>query len=158
MREVARVSCLSPGGIYHYFRSKTDLLLYGLDPEALARACSDAADELAVALRADGATPDTVIELYVERNLIMLDFVRPALQAAIELGRPELRRRLAPGLLEDADALVSSLRAVDPDSPVAPEAAAVLRRTILGLALDESVSREEARRQLTWLLAELRSP
>lgn len=156
MRDIARVSFLSPGGIYHYFRTKAELMLYGLEPEGLSRACSDAAEELASA-RESGVPMDvsTAVGLYVERNLRMLEFVRPALHAAIELGRPELRQQLSAGLRDDADGLVSSLRSIDPDLDVAPEAGEILRRTILGLALDETTAEANARSQLEWLFTRL---
>jgi AcrR family transcriptional regulator len=154
IRDVARASCLSPGGIYHYFRSKTDLVLHGLEPEALSRACTDAAREL-TALLAGASPPDAdhVIELWVDKTLVMLDFVRPALHAAIELGRPELRQRLSAGLREDADSLMAALVSLDPEIANPDGSADLMRRTILGLALDETVSRTEARRQLAWLLS-----
>lgn len=158
LRDIARASCLSPGGIYHYFRSKAEIALYGLHPEALSRACTDAGRSLAAALP-DGARRDaqTAVELYVERNLLMLELVRPALLAAIELGRTELRDRLAIGLRDDADALISTLRSLDPGMPCAPDSAEALRRTILGLALDDGVTTQQARRQLKWLLRRILS-
>lgn len=156
MRQIARASCLSSGGIYHYFRSKTDLVLYGLEPEALSRACSEATEELAELLE-DGTASDveTAVELYAEKTLLMLAFVRPALHAAIELGRPELRTRLTTGLRADADSLVSGLERLHPGIVAAPEPAEAIRRTVLGLALDESITESEAGHQLNWLFREL---
>lgn len=156
MGQIARASCLSPGGIYHYFRSKTDLVLYGLEPEALSRACTEATRELA-ALLADGTEADleAAVALYVEKTLLMLAFVRPALHAAIELGRPALRARLTAGLREDADSLLSGLESLHPGIVTAPEHAEAVRRTVLGLALDETITAAEAGRQLTWLFREL---
>lgn len=155
---VARAACLSPGGIYHYFTSKRQLVLYGLEPQALSRACMEEAaelhDALASARRSDLAE---VIGLYVEKNVRMLEFVRPALHAAVELGRPELRRRLSAGIKEDADHLVSALRSLHPDATqqTAEESANAIRRTILGLAVHETVTAAEARRQLLWLFRQL---
>lgn len=104
------------------------------------------------------AGPERVIDAYVEKTVSMLDFVRPALHAAIELGRPELRRALAAGLKDDADALVSVLSALRPGRPIAEGAAESIRRTILGLAVDEGVDADDARGQLDWLLRELLPP
>lgn len=156
VRELARASHLSPGGIYHYFRSKADLALYGLEPEGLSRACTEAARELTGTLACHrAAAASTIVRLYVEKSVAMLEFVRPALHAAIELGRPELRGRLAAGLREDSDSLVRALESLDPPVEVVPGAAEALRRVTLGLALDESVTGREAGRELTWLFSRL---
>jgi hypothetical protein len=48
--------------------------------------------------------------------------------------------------------LLSTLRLLLPGVTVPPESAETLRRTIMGFALDESVSPARARRHLTWLL------
>ena len=155
IKELALAACLSPGGIYHYFGSKEQLLLYGLEPEALSRACMEEAAELYAVL--DRQKPDAreVIELYVEKNVRMLEFVRPAIQAAIEFGRPALKRRLSAGLKEDADSLVTALSMLQCGPVDAEESANAIRRTILGLAVDEGVRSDEARRQLHWLFHKL---
>lgn len=153
---IARAAYLSPGGVYHYFRSKRQLVLYGLEPEALSRACSDEAADLHEVLAS--ATSDDlreIIDLYVEKNVRMLEFVRPALQAAIELGRPALRNRLSAGLRKDADFLVSALAPLVDAPASADDTANTIRRTILGLALDEGIRPAEARRQLLGLFRRL---
>jgi AcrR family transcriptional regulator len=155
LKAVARIACISPGGIYHYFTSKTHLVLYGLNPEGLSRACTEEAADLHEELA--GADPDVreVVRLYVEKNVRMLEFVRPALQAAIELGRPELKRRLSASLKEDADALVAALAGLATGPINCEEAAEAIRRTILGLAVDEGVLPVTARRQLEWLFQQI---
>jgi len=156
VQEVARASCLSPGGIYHYFGSKTDVALYGLRPEALSRACTDAGREVARCL--SSGRPDngeTAIRIFVEKNVLMFEFVRPALLAAVELGRPELQKRLTAGLRQDADSFVSTMRSFQPRFVAGDELAETLRRAVLGLALDDSVTTQEARRQIDWLLRRL---
>ena len=156
IKAVAHAACLSPGGIYHYFASKHRLVLYGLEPEALSTACKDEAAELSGALAGDTRADVTqVIALYVEKSVRMLGFVRPALHAAIELGRPELRRHLSAGLREDADFLVSALGSLAVSPAGAGEAAGAIRRATLGLAMDEGVTPDEARRQLSWLFRRL---
>lgn len=152
MDSVAHAACLSTGGIYHYFRSKQQLVTYGLDPEGLSGACMEESRALREALgRSRRPHPMEVVELYVEKNVRMLDFVRPALHAAIELGRPELREALSAGLREDADSLAAVLDSLHASPSTSAEAANAIRRTLLGLALDESVRPAEARRQLLWL-------
>lgn len=156
IRDLARASYSSPGGLYHYFRTKADLVLYGLDPEALSRMCSEAGRELAIGPSGDGnSDPATLVRLFVRKNLRMIEFVRPALHAAIELGRSELRRRLDRALRDEADSLVSTLRSLQPGADIAPETAEAIRRAVLALAVDETVTRDEAERQLTFLFEEI---
>jgi len=93
--------------------------------------------------------------LYVEKSVRMLEFVRPSLHAAIELGRPELRQTLSAGLREDADYLVSALATIGASVENTRQLASAIRRQTLGLALDESVTPAEAGRQLTWLFRRL---
>lgn len=152
MKAVARAACLSPGGIYHYFRSKHQLVLYGLEPEALSRECMDSAEDLHDILAPNRYSDVTeIVRLYVEKNVKMLEFVRPALHAAVELGRSELRRRLSAGIREDAGSLVYNLRVLHPGIAMVEESAGAIRRTIIGLAIDDAVTTVEARRQLLWL-------
>lgn len=156
IRDLAQASYSSPGGLYHYFRTKADLVLYGLSPEALSRMCSEAGRELAASRRGDGdPDPATFVRLFVRKNLRMIEFVRPALHAAIELGRSELRRQLDRALRDEADSLVSTLRSLQPEADIAPQAAEAIRRAVLALALDETVTREEAEGHLTFLFEEL---
>lgn len=154
IKAVAEEACLSPGGIYHYFASKRQLVLYGLEPEALSRACLDASRDLLksmASMQPSGCRE--VIRLYVDKNLRMLEFVRPTLQAAVELGRPELQDRLSEGIRKDADSLVTALRTLHPALAIAEDAANAIRRTILGLAVDDNVTPVEARRHLLWLFS-----
>lgn len=156
IKSVARAAWLSPGGIYHYFGSKRQLVLYGLEPEALSRACSDSTRELMEAVSSTSPPdPAHLVDLYVEKNVRMLEFVRPALQAAIELGRSEMRTRLSDAVRRDSDWLVSALRTIHPGLEMADDSADAIRRTILGLALDDSLPPSESRRQLLWLFRSL---
>jgi len=41
MRQAAHAACLSVGGLYHYFPTKRELLLYTLQPDTLDRRCQD---------------------------------------------------------------------------------------------------------------------
>lgn len=124
VEEIARAALLTRGGIYHYFSSKEEMALYGLAPEALAEACHGAAPELKRELsRMGGPDPEKLVDLYAERALHMLEFVRPALDVAVELGRDHLREPLSRGVREDADGLVSALRPLLSDPADAEEMA-----------------------------------
>jgi AcrR family transcriptional regulator len=41
MRQAAASAHMSLGGIYHYFPSKRELVLFGVSPELFARSCAD---------------------------------------------------------------------------------------------------------------------
>src|SRR3954466_12428039 len=41
MQQAAKAACLSVGGLYHYFPTKRDLVLYTLQPDVLDRRCMD---------------------------------------------------------------------------------------------------------------------
>lgn len=41
MRQAADAACMSVGGLYHYFPSKHELALHGLQPVVLGRLCDD---------------------------------------------------------------------------------------------------------------------
>ena len=150
---ISEKACLSPGGIYHYFGSKKELGLYGLQPDALSITCLQAAEDLYDALACEpDVSLEEIVELYVEKNLQMIEFVRPALYAAIELGRADLRWALSRGIRQDADNLKTALKTIRPYLNVPEDSAHPIRRAILGLVLDESLSRGEIREQLVLLL------
>lgn len=133
--EIARAALLSRGGIYHYFRSKEELALYGLDPEALAHVCHLAVPALERELTRPGG-PDVaqVVELYADRTLSMLAFVGAALAAAVELGRDHLKEALSRGARDDANALASVLRRFLTEPGEAEELAESIHSRILWAA------------------------
>ena len=111
MREAARTACISIGGLYHYFPTKRDLLLYGLD--------TDARDRLCVEFREAVATfaswrPDDAIDAYLRHSREMLAFVRPSARAAFELGLAELQDGLDQGFSRNIEELTQTLRHVAP--------------------------------------------
>ncbi len=83
MRQAAKAACLSIGGLYHYFRTKRDLVLHGLCPEALLRHCQDFHAEF-------GHLADLEPQRYLDEgiNVVVREvmFCRPSIHAALELG------------------------------------------------------------------------
>ena len=83
MRQAAKAACLSPGGLYHYFSTKQDLVLFGVQPAAGMRLC--------LAFHAQhgwlkDADFDRFLSAWVDFVVDFVAFGRPAIQAAVELG------------------------------------------------------------------------
>lgn len=151
MNAIAQSAHMSVGGIYHYFDSKHDLLLHGLNLEALALACDtfhramwDAVDRGAPAVAA----------AYVDKSVYMFRLIQPAALAAVEMGISEIRAQLAGAMQQDADGLIQVLIAVSPDlsDGTRTDLAAAIRRTLLALSLDPQATEDDVRRQLTALI------
>lgn len=151
MNALAQSAHMSVGGLYHYFDSKHDLLLHGLNLEALALACDtfhqamwDAVDQGAGAVAA----------AYVDSSVYMFRLVQPAALAALEMGLGEIRAQLAGAMQQDADGLIQALVAVSPDlsDDTRSDLAAAIRRTLLALSLDPHATEDDVRRQLTALI------
>jgi AcrR family transcriptional regulator len=108
MRAVADAACLSVGGLYHYFPNKRALVLHGLRPEARDRLCRDFRARIADAPAAAG------LDAYLDLSVRLLAFVRPAVQAALELGAPTLQAELDAGLAQNAAELQQALALAAP--------------------------------------------
>ena len=89
MRDAARTACMSLGGLHHYFPTKQQLVLFGVEPAAGARLC--------VAFHAQNGWLKTAelsrfLAAWVDFAIDGVWFARPAIQAALELGRPRSLR------------------------------------------------------------------
>jgi len=147
MRQAAEAASLSIGGLYYYFPNKNDLILHGLHPEALRRRCLEFVDHA-------GVWRDQNIHKYYEEYLNFaianVEFIRPSVYAALELGREEflssvdssvnmaakdfreLKRLILPGASdEDLDHIERSLR-----------------RIMISASLDKNLSGNEVRKDM----------
>jgi AcrR family transcriptional regulator len=151
MREAARAACISVGGLYHYFPTKRDLLLHGLDYDARDRLCREYRDRIADLA---GWGLERYLELYLDHSIMMFAFIRPSIQAALELGVEELQAGLDSGLAANVGELVESLSRVVPGVPRRDlEALArALRRVILGALVDRQADLDETRSQIRMLI------
>lgn len=152
MRDAAHDTCLSIGGLYHYFPTKRALVLYGLDWEARSRICDEHRAALGD-LRA--LTPAAYLDCYLDFTMRMFAFMRPSVIAAIELGDGTLQETLDQGLAINVGELAEALRIVLPD--VDRDALAALarsmRRMALGALLDRQVDLDQVRGDLRSLFA-----
>ncbi len=126
MSQAARAACLSIGGLYHYFSTKRDLLLFTLQPETLDRRCQNFHREHRELAARD---PERYLDLFVDFVVQGVRLWQPGIQAALELGVEtfwevldaamrmgserfrEMKRVITPGVSEDTlDQLEYSVR------------------------------------------------
>ncbi len=103
MRDAARAAHMSVGGLYHYFPTKRDLVLHGLEWEARHRLCREYREQL---FSLSGWNANAHIEVYLDLSIRMFAFMRPSVQAALELGAEELQEALDAGLAANVGELV----------------------------------------------------
>lgn len=151
MRQAARAAHLSLGGLYHYFPTKRDLVLHALKPEALARVCAEFNARYAELERTD---PLRYMEADVDYMARQCSFIRPAFQAALELGADDAWDHIRASIEDRLDACTRPLRHALPECTEAEirSLGRSLRRTFFSALLDRTVSREEMRDQLLSLI------
>ena len=144
MRDAARAAHLSVGGLYHYFPTKRDLLLHALTQNALDRFCSDFLKG-SFGLKTDD--PRTFLNLYAEFCAHTCLFVRPAAQAAVELGTETFWPVLDASMQNGLDNFLEALRAVAPglDDSQTLALAQAIRRVLLAGLFDRSMSADDIR-------------
>jgi len=155
MRQAATAAHMSVGGIYHYFPSKRDLVLFVLSPDALQRLC-----ELPHLLLAPVEPPESEAHLatFLEGLVRGVPFLRPAVLAAIELGASPALDFVEATMTVSAHEFAQALRAVRTDIGDAEVQTLdrAVRHVTLGAMLDRSVTCAELRSELCSIL-EMRS-
>jgi AcrR family transcriptional regulator len=146
LRQAARAAQMSLGGLQHYFPTKRDLVLHALKPEAMDRICADFS---ARHTDLERNQPRRYLALQADFMARQYDFIRPAYQAAQELG-PELARRQIEAVIDGR--LSSCTEPVRHAFPECTEAeihsmSRSLRRTFLSALIDRTVTPEELREE-----------
>ncbi len=151
MRDAARAAHMSVGGLYHYFPTKRDLVLHSLEWKAQHRLCREYREQL---FSLSGWNADAHIEVYLDLSIRMFAFMRPSVQAALELGAEELQEALDAGLAANVEELVESLRLVSPEATERDleKLARTIRRVVLGALVDQHADLDETREQLRALV------
>ncbi|MDQ4062312.1 MAG: TetR/AcrR family transcriptional regulator [Actinomycetota bacterium] len=151
IRDAARAAHTSVGGLYHYFPTKRDLVLHGLRWDARNRLCREYRERISNLYE---WSPEGYVEAYLDLSIRMFAFIRPSVQAALELGAEELQEGLDSGLRANVGELVETLRLVVPGipEPNLEALARVIRRAILGTLVDRHADLDETREQLRTLI------
>lgn len=148
MARAARAAGLSVGGLYHRFDSKRSLLLYGLAPENLGRACADFTATWGHLAETD---PVQLVSRALDGFSGAVDrWVRPSVDAAGQLGVDVLQGALSEAMTTELVGMVRSVRRMRPDLPDDRAAALErsLRRVCTAHVLDPTARDGELREQL----------
>jgi AcrR family transcriptional regulator len=151
MREASEAACLSVGGLYHYFPTKRELVLHGLDPVARRRICAD--EGLRLRDLMDGAER-SLVDFFVETTLQLIAFMRPSVIAALDLGDDTLQQTLDARWTTDVGEMVAGFQMMLPDAP-ADELSALarsIRRAMLGVLIEREVDMGVVRADLRRLI------
>ena len=150
MQMAAQAACLSIGGLYHYFPTKRDLVLHGIEPSAIARFCQDFHDESGYL--AD-SNPAAYLNEYLGFVANCIGFVQPATYAALELGMNSLDQVLEPTL---AAANSEFMRLFPLTFPGANredlhQLGRAIHRAIVSALFDKNITPQEFRREVSTL-------
>jgi AcrR family transcriptional regulator len=140
------------GGLYHYFPTKRDLVLYGFQEETLNRLCQNFIDEYGYLAALD---PGQYLEEYSSFAVEQIAFVRPALLAAIELGVETFRKVLDSGLSLITARFTNIARSMSPEISTESigQLERSLKRVILGAALDKEITPAALRSEIFSIFA-----
>ena len=156
MRQAAHAACISLGGLYHYFPTKQELLLHGVQPAATARLCLQFHAQHGWLKTAD---PGRFLPAWVDFAVELVAFSRPAIQAALELGTDTFWNTLESGVNAGLDDLAETLDLLVPASD--PDGLGVLagrlRRSLFAAYVDRSLPADQLRAELLAALDEYRA-
>lgn len=151
MRQVAEAARLSLGGLAHYFPTKRELLLHGLDPRALDRLCQDFLLEYGHLKERD---PRGFVDAFVDSQIEHVLFIRPSFLVAMELGMETLwssMKRSLDGTLEEFRQTLEEVLPF-PQSRNLDVLTGAIRRVMVGSLFEPGVGFEDVRGQLKHLL------
>lgn len=151
MRQAARASCLSVGGLYHYFATKRDLALHGIQYEAIARYCQDFHTKFGDLIKSD---PKAFLDAYLSFVTGAIEFIRPVVHAALELGMDTLGNVLEPSLAAASQEFTATFHAVFPDASEDEiyQAGRAINRAIVSALFDKNITAQEFRSEVTALI------
>lgn len=151
MRVAARAACLSVGGLYHHFPTKRDLVLHGIQSEAIARYCQDFHDGFGYLADSD---PVAYLDAYLDFVADCVGFIQPAIRAALELGLGSLENVLEPTLAAaNAEfAVLFPAAFSDASKEDVYQLGRAIHRTIFAALFDKNLTPQEFRRQVSTLI------
>lgn len=151
MRDAAHAACLSIGGLYHYFPTKRELVLHGLDPAARRRICADEAERLFELMQRSQLS---LVDFFVDTTLRLVAFMRPSVVAALDLGDDTLQQTLDERWTSDVGEMVDGFQLMLPTAPIADlsSLARSIRREMLGALIERDVDLAVVRADLQRLI------
>ena len=150
MREAAEVAFLSVGGLYHYFPTKRDLVLHGIQTDTLQRLCLDFHEQFSHLAHVN---PQQYFDVFYSHLIESALFMRPSVYAATEL---QVDRFTV--VSQSIDLLVAefveSLRLLDPTLPEdrLNTLARAIRRFVLAAIVDTSSTSDELHNEFYLLI------
>lgn len=151
MREAARAAHVSIGTLYYYFPSKRELLLYGLNQEAVPYLCRRFAIEHAQLRAAD---PAGFRAAFVEFVVETLAVMRASVDSAMRLGPAITRDRIDRVIHAPLPDFMELIRQAMPDANRSESVEPLVRRLIAAALLERELSPDLLRRQLEVILAD----
>ncbi len=150
MRQVADVTSLSIGGLYHYFPTKRDLALHGIQIETIDRLCQDfhqQFDHLA------SVNPRQYFDIFYRSLMECTLFMRPSAYAAWGLG-VDVFAMVSANIEAAVAEFATALRPLAPNlSETHIQALArAVRRFSLATLIDTTSSNEEIRKEFYLLI------
>jgi AcrR family transcriptional regulator len=151
MRLAARTACLSVGGLYHHFPTKHALVLHGIQPEAITRYCQDFHDTFAYLANSD---PLAFLDAYTNFVTEAIEFIRPAVHAALELRLESLENILEPSLTAASHEFNTRLGAAFPTASQQDlsKAGRAIHRAIVSALFDKNITAQEFRGEISALM------
>jgi AcrR family transcriptional regulator len=150
MREAANVACLSIGGLYHYFPTKRDLVLHGIQDETLHRFCDDFHQQFTHLVHVN---PQQYFDAFYMHLVESALFMRPSVYAATEL-RIDIFTIVSKSVEFVVAEFVESLRLLDSTLPEErlKTLAGAIRSFFLAALVDTSSTNEELQNEFYLLI------
>ncbi|GAA3391853.1 hypothetical protein GCM10020369_51300 [Cryptosporangium minutisporangium] len=142
MKAAARAAHLSIGGLYHYFPTKRDLVLYPLTTDFGSRYCADLSARYAPLLHTD---PEQYARMKIRGTARVVVAARPAFQAAVEMGLDEYRSSVETGLAHGLRAFEDAVGHLRPtfDAATIRAMSRSMRRVLMAAVLDRTTAEAE---------------
>ena len=150
MRQAADIACLSVGGLYHYFPTKRDLVMHGLQVETLYRLCQDFHQQSSHLISVNLRQYFDVFYKYLIESIL---FLRPSALATVELETDAFAR-----LYQTLDTVMveftKTLRLLAPTLPDVhiQTLARAVRRFCMATLIDATSTQEEIRSEFYLLI------
>lgn len=151
MEEAAYAACLSVGGLYHYFPSKRDLVLYAFAPEAMERYCRDLNAGIRHLAERD---PEQYLDCYIDEQIEMIFFILPAMRAALELDVDDVYAAVESGMSTGQEEFLTALRTAIPNAHERDldGLSRAIRRLFTGALFEREPDRHALKRELLALI------